>query len=202
MLQSHVSDEEIVQRCLEGEPGAWDAFVDRYIRLVLFVIRKTFMSYQGRASQEDVEDVAMDLYAHLVANDYRVLRSLQNRARAKSWLAVSARRRAKDFLTKRSIPTVSLDQAVSNRPDASPLERLIGLTPQDGGNRLDDFRRLMDEISITPRERLLISLYFYQEKSYREIAGAVGISENTVGPAIRRALDHVKEELRQKGWES
>lgn len=201
MSQTDVSDQELIQQCLRRESGAWELFVEKYFRLVVHVVRDTLKNATGRVSEADVDDLAMEVYAHILENDYQVLRNLREPYNLKGWLSVSARNRALGHATRRPARTVSLD-AFEGGPDAAPtLANALGGTTDDTADRIEALRQIIDESPLTPREMLLITLSFYERKSYREIATFLGISENTVGPALSRTLAKLREEMRRKGWE-
>jgi RNA polymerase sigma-70 factor (ECF subfamily) len=202
MLQDNESDRDLVGRCTAGDPRAWEEFLRRYRRLAAYAIRETFRRAQGRIREEDVDDVIEEVYKHLIDQDFRVLRSLKEPYNLKAWVAIVARRKARDHLRKRTIAPVSLDQPVADGLRVAPLGRLLGLAAAPSDESAEEVRRALEEASLNPKERLMISLYYFKEKSYADVAAIVGVPENSIGPTIRRALEKVKETLEKRGWVS
>ena len=67
-------DRNLLQRCLERRPGAWEDFVDRFLGLVVHVIHHTAQSRSVRISRADVEDLASDVFLAIIDDDFGVLR--------------------------------------------------------------------------------------------------------------------------------
>ncbi len=200
LMSTETSEQELVQRCLRRDPGAWEEFVRRYFRLVVHVVRETLKGASGHAAEADVDDLTMEVYAHIVEDDHRVLRNLREPFNLRGWLSVSARNRALGHATRGPAKPVSLDQLPADRIEARTLEKALG---DDGGDveRIEELRRIIDAAPLTPREMLIVTLVFYETKSYREVGTFLGISENSVGPALSRALDKIRQEMKRKGYE-
>jgi len=198
MSREPEADRELARRLARGDSGAWSEFVRRYFRLVIHVVRATLVEKTGRAAEEDVNDVAHEVYAHLVDRNCRVFTRLREPYNLKAWIAIAARRKALDFSKRRSIRTVSLDQPAGSDSRSAPLERLVG---REDGAPLDieEVRRALEQATLNPKERLMVTLAFFWDRSYSEIADVTGVPENSVGPTLSRALDKLKETLRQRG---
>ena len=106
-----MGDKELIEALRRGQNSAWSELVDRYVRLVHHVVRKTLAGYSRGRIDQDVEDITHDLFQSLVKDDYRALGTIEAPYDLKAWLAISARRRAIDFARRRKLAAVSLDQA-------------------------------------------------------------------------------------------
>lgn len=195
-FMNHVStgERELVRACVQGSPGAWSELVRRFIRLVYHVVRETLLSRTGKASREDVDDLAEDVFAHLVADRFRALATLREPYHLKSWLAVVARRKALDACKKKEIRVVSLDQPVIKDGASAPLGRFLGVEETSSVDA-EEIRMILEKTPLSGKERLLITLSYFHENTYREMAEATGMTRNSIGPTIRRALDKVKKEF-------
>ncbi len=201
LMSTETSEQELVQGCLRKDPGAWEEFVRRYFRLVVHVVRETLKGASGHASEADVDDLTMEVYAHIVEDDHRVLRNLREPFNLRGWLSVSARNRALGHATRGPAKPVSLDQIPADRVEIRPLEQALGAGGEDDAERIEALRRIIDAAPLTPREMLIVTLVFYEKKSYREVGAFLGISENSVGPALSRALGKIRQEMKKKGFE-
>lgn len=193
------TDEEFVSRCIAGDARAWKVMVDRYSRLVAHVVRQTLRSRLRSYAEDDVNDIVEDVYVHLVADDCRVLRNFRAPFNLKSWLAVSAARKALDFC-KRRRPQMSLDEKARGDGELSTVGDLIeGDDGTERSHMARDVREAFEQAPLNPKERIVLSMYFFDNCSYSEIAAVAGVSENSIGPTIHRALDKVEDVLRRKG---
>ena len=67
-------DRNLLDRCLHKKPRAWEDFVDRFMGLVLHVIRHSAQSRSLRLSPEDRDDLCAEVFLAVIRNDFAVLR--------------------------------------------------------------------------------------------------------------------------------
>jgi RNA polymerase sigma-70 factor (ECF subfamily) len=188
-------DRRLVRSLAEGDATAWSEFIRRYIRLVVHVVRETLYEKTGRATEEDIDDITEEVYAHLVDRNCRVFSQLHEPYNLKAWIATVTRRKALDHCKKRMIRSVSLDQSFEEQTVL--LERLIGQEHAAPGEK-EEIQRVLEQAPLNSKERRLITLSFFQEQSYAEISDSLRMPENSVGPTLHRALEKVKDTLRQR----
>ncbi len=187
-------DRGLVRACIGGDPEAWRVFVGRYVRLVAHVVRTTLRQARGRASEADVEDVTMRLYAHLVEGDFRVLRNLREPYHLRAWLAVSARRRAQDLMKRGGPAPLSLDWTATE--EGIPLRDEIAAGPEGASPETrDEIRTALERTSLSERERVMVKLHYFRGRSYDEISELLGIPRNSIGPTLDRAREKLRETL-------
>lgn len=181
-----MGDRELIDALRAGQNAAWARMVSLYLRLVHHVVRRTLGAY-GRASEQDVEDVAHDLFQSLVSDGYRVLGSIGEPWDLKAWLALSARRRAIDFARKRRLASVSIEQAAE--PAAEEVDDL----------RVEYRRAIADSLgSLNPKERLVVRLFYLKGLKYRDIAKITGINANSISPTLTRAVEKMQKHLTER----
>jgi len=56
-------DRELLQPCLARKAGSWEAFVDRFLGLVVHVINHTAQSRSIRLRVDDAEDLAAEVFS-------------------------------------------------------------------------------------------------------------------------------------------
>ena len=86
------TDRDLLKRCLNRKPGAWNDFVDRYLGLIYHVINHTAHSRSTPLQPEDVEDLAAEILLQIVDKDYAVLRQFREKCSFATYLTVIARR--------------------------------------------------------------------------------------------------------------
>ncbi|MGD9722560.1 MAG: RNA polymerase sigma factor [Pirellulales bacterium] len=178
-------DRNLLQRCLARKPRAWEDFVDRFMGLVVHVVNHSAHSRSLRLTPEDREDLAAQVFLAVVKDDLALLRNFRGESSLATYLTVIARRIVVAELLKQKAPSRlavagvaqlamadgSVEQRVSDREE---VERLLA--------GLDD------------AEARIVRMYHLEGKSYQEISSAVGIAENSVGPALSRAREKMRRE--------
>ena len=85
-------DRQLLQLCLEHEPRAWEAFVDRFLGLAIHVVNHTADSRGLVITPQDLEDLTADVFLTFVSDDYAVLRRFKGQSSLATYLTVVARR--------------------------------------------------------------------------------------------------------------
>jgi RNA polymerase sigma factor (sigma-70 family) len=178
--------DELLAKCLRGDKRAWDAFVDRYASVIFAAVRRALDRRRPPDREEAAEDVAQDVFLRLIRNDFRLLRNYDpERASLVTWLTIVARSTAIDFLRRKRLPTVPLDEVrppASAGPPSMPAEPTADLPAG----------------LLTARQRLVLHLLFDREMAPAEAARLLGVSQQTVRStkhkAILRLRKHFTEE--------
>ncbi|MCO6454606.1 MAG: sigma-70 family RNA polymerase sigma factor [Pirellulaceae bacterium] len=178
-------DQALVRRLVARDEAAWVEFVARYDRLlqsrILAACRET-----GRANglAELVSEISAELYAALVEQDMKVLRSYSGRSRLSTWLAVIARRVALRHVCRLSRVTARAD-----------LDACVPLAEQTSDETQRHQRLQLVALArsqLSPRDQLLLRLFYDESRSYKEIAQQLAISVNAVGPKLDRARQRLR----------
>ena len=85
-------DRNLLDRCLNNKPRAWEDFVDRYMGLVVHVINHTAQCRSLRLSTSDREDLAAEVFLAIIDNNMGVLRHFRGQSSLATYLTVIARR--------------------------------------------------------------------------------------------------------------
>lgn len=175
-----------LKACLGGSKSAWDAFVDRYARVVYAAVQRTLGAHADPCENAEVEDVAQDVFVRLVKDDYRLLRTYDPaKAALTTWLTIVARSVAVDRVRRRRLRTVPLDEApapASPAPDADEPPTAALDLPVD---------------LLTPRQRLVLQLLFDEGLSVAEAADVLGVGAQTVRSTKHKALQRLRAALRR-----
>jgi RNA polymerase sigma-70 factor (ECF subfamily) len=170
-------DRNLLDRCLNGKPRAWEDFVDRFMGLVVHVINHTAQCRSIRLSSADREDLAAEVFLAIIDRDLAVLRHFRGKSSLATYLTVVARRVVVRKLVDRHT-TVPLGDMVSHAAadDGQPEKRI---------NDQEEVGRMLDELRGS--EAAVVRMYHLEGKSYQEISRTVGMPENSVGPLLTRA---------------
>src|SRR6187397_1234709 len=176
LMEQVDSVSSLVERARDGDQGAWDALVERYLPLVCGTIARTGL-YGAEA-----EDVNQTVWLRLVEH----LDEIREPLALPGWIATTARRECIRALQKQS--------------------RLVPVDPQAGSTQLEsgssqpaldeallaDERRqaLRDGLAELPEDRRALLLLLLEDPPlpYREISARLGIPVGSIGPTRVRAL--------------
>jgi len=178
-------DRELVRRCIAGEPGCWDEFVRRTRSAILRGATVALRKFRVQ-DKESIENVHQQVYVELLRDGSRTLRGFRGDSDLEGWVAVIAMRTAYRLMRERK-PEAPLPELLPAAPTPAPgesAERAEFLDRLDAG-----FRKL------DPREAALLRLSYFEQMSYREIAGALGMPVNSVSPLLIRAKERLKKLL-------
>jgi RNA polymerase sigma-70 factor, ECF subfamily len=170
-------DRKLLDRCLNGKPGAWEDFVDRFMGLVVHVVNHTAQCRSINLSTSDREDLAAEVFLAIVDNDLAVLRHFRCKSSLATYLTVVARR-------------VVVRKLVESR-SAVPLGDMVAQAAAeetDSEQRISDHEevgRLLGELQ--GPEAAVVRMYHLEGKTYQEISHSVGMPVNSVGPLLSRA---------------
>jgi RNA polymerase sigma-70 factor (ECF subfamily) len=142
--------------------------------------RRQLLRYRGKAAAADVEDATQEVFAQLVRNDARTLRQFRQDSSLSTWLAYVVRSVCRQ-LSGRERGTQAVYEEISIPPPTEEDLPIEGLKEALAGLPLRDQR--------------LLRLFFHEGKKYREIALELGISINSVGPLLARALGAARRRL-------
>jgi len=185
-------DRFLLKNCLSQKPGAWKDLVDRFLGLFIHVVQHTGHVRSVRLSKEDVDDLCADIFVTLLADDYAILRNFRGTSSLATYLTVIARRVVIREISRRRMAeamghvdahAASLDQA-----QASHLQY------QRDQQRIEDQEEVRVMLEGLPMPDAEIVRQFHIEgRSYREISNSLNISENSIGPALSRAREKLRE---------
>jgi len=178
-----------VVRLKNREAGAWDEFVRQLHDLVHGVIRQTAARRQMKLQPSDVDDLASDVFAAAL----RSLERFRRESTLSTWLTSITRRVVQRELGRAWRVRVRGDVSHAERADTSsrpPLEDML-LTESNA--------RLEAALEQVPENlRLVLRLHYLQRRSYSEISRQLGISINSVGPALARGRDVLREIMKKE----
>jgi RNA polymerase sigma-70 factor, ECF subfamily len=188
-----VDDERIVRTLLDGEPGAWDYFVERFAGLVQAAVRRVMLGRGIRPDASDVEDIAENVFVMLLDKDGELLRRYDPRHRLGAYLAVLARTAVHRWL-RRQKAKVQLPEEVWG--EALPEEDALSISETTTHREICGAVRDSLE-GLTEREQKILRLFYYEGQDYQQIAEQLGVSVNSVGAALSRARGKLHDVLRR-----
>ena len=174
-------DARLVQRCLDGDPRAWDALLRRHERLVYAVGRS------WRLSDEDLGDVVQEVFTALVKG----LSRMRDGRTLVRWLSSTTDRIARTTALRRR-----REQALRTGDDEG-IEGLPGNDLPIGADLEQLERQAVVRLAFAGMsercQRLLHALYYEDPiPAYNELALRFGVPIGSLGPTRSRCMDKLR----------
>ncbi|GAA4850322.1 RNA polymerase sigma factor [Algivirga pacifica] len=164
-------DDIVIEKVLQGNTSAYEYIVHRYQDKVYN------LAFRLLGNQQDAEEVAQDSFVKA----YRNLSKFHYNASFGTWIYRITYNTALTFLKKRALETSSLATIEEYQ---HPLSEDLPLSTLDKKER----KRFLEEALSCLKEesRLLITLFYLQEKSVEEVAEITGMTKANVKVRIHR----------------
>lgn len=173
-MRGDASDETLVRRALAGSDGAWTKLVGRYQQRV----------YNYALRMIGHPDDALDLMQEVFVGVLRNLPGYRGDGAFAAWLFRIASYRCADYLRRRRV-AVSLDEAAWDGVDGEATGDALST---------DANRTIARALAALPAEqRHVVELKFFQEFTFDDIAGQLGISPNTAKTRLYGALRKLRQ---------
>ncbi len=186
-------DRQLLDRCLRKEPGAWNDFVDRYMGLIYHVIHHVSHARSIVLSSPDIEDIAAEIFLEIVDDDYDVLRRFKGASSLPTYLTVVARRICVKEIVKRQ-REAELGHAHAHRANVNANDE--GSTEAEAIATAEEVERMLEHLP--ERDAQVVKLYHLKYLNYRQIGKELGIPENSVGPILAKARQHLRRAAEQR----
>jgi RNA polymerase sigma-70 factor (ECF subfamily) len=183
-------DRNLLERCLQRKPRAWEDFVNRFLSPVLHVVNHTAQARGVTLIPEDREDICAEVFLAIVHHDFALLRNFRGQSSLSTYLTVIARRIVvKELLARRGA-------APGMNPPPALAEAAVDPQPavEQRVSDREEVDRLLSQLQGAEAEA--VRLYHLEGKSYHEISAAVGMPENSIGPLLSRARNKLRESER------
>lgn len=175
------NDLHLVKETLKGNQASFRTLVERYHNYVFSIAIRILNN------REEAEEAAQDAFLKA----YRGLPRFEQRSKFATWLYQIAWRTAIDRLRSRPPRSTSIDDEESTLqlPDEadSPVRQLHRKT----------VRVFIAEAlgRLKPEDAALLTLYYLNEQSVKEIAAVTGLTESNVKVKLFRLRDAMKNQL-------
>ena len=182
----NVDDLQLLEGIKDKKAPCYEILIDRYIRYVTVVVSSVS---KNNLSTQDIEEISADVFIKIWTNAEKI--SLKGET-LKPYIAKMARNMTINKIRKISNGEIlPLDEDIISTSDATPAERVISL---QNTQIINESINGLDE----PDREIFIRRYFYLEK-IAEIAGKLGINENTVATKLARSKKRLKDLLFERG---
>jgi len=184
--QVRTDDQILVDKILEGDPGAFKTLVSQHQRLVGQVV------FRMIPNETEREDLCQDIFVKV----YQNLERFRFDSKLSTWIARIAYTTCLNYLDKKK---VALYEDCS--PEGQTVDSCEGeqVGPETWAGSRQASLRVCEEIDQLPViYGTILSLYHLQDMSYAEIADILNLPDGTVKSYLFRARRMLKERLESR----
>lgn len=182
------SDEALIEETRSGSKSAYGRLMERYERLVFSV------SVSYVRNSDDALDITQDVFLRV----YQKLDLYRGDGTFKAWLVRIAHNESISWL-RRQKRNQDIDELT---PDMAPS---VGPEQEIRVVKDERWKMLLDEIGhLNPKQRMALTMRYFQEMPIREIAGVMECSEGNVKSLLFRGVDKLRNQMhsrRRTGYE-
>jgi RNA polymerase sigma-70 factor (ECF subfamily) len=185
-------DYELVQAAVDkGDQIAYAKLMSRYRDAIFFMVLKMVHN------RDDAEDLTIEAFGKAFSN----LESYSPSYAFSTWLFKIATNNTIDFIRKKKLETLSIDEPVETDKGEDYKYDLQseGLDPEEKFIK-EQRAKLMRDIleKLNPKYKMLIELRYFEELSYDEIAQRLALPLGTVKAQLYRAKELLFNILRKR----
>ncbi len=175
-------DLQMIEAVLQGNQPAFQRLVER-CQYFVFTIAMRIVK-----SREEAEEVAQDVFLKV----YKTLGQFEKKSKFSTWLYTVTWRTSIDQARRKQILTDSIDDEEGAfwqvaTPDETPLQAV------QHGDLQQQLQQAIQQLR--PEDAALITLYYLNEKSVKEIADITGLTETNIKTKLYRIRELLREYL-------
>lgn len=179
-------DRALLDACLSGADGAWEAFLGRFGSLFAFVAARSARQRGLTLAAADRDDLVADVVVECLRDDAAALRSFAGRASLATYLVVIARR----VVARRLADAARHAAPRPHHQRGRRADVMAGDETAEAANR-EHVETLLRGLEAD--EARLVRLHHLEHRSYGEISQLTGMPLNSIGPALSRAREKMKQ---------
>lgn len=175
-----IYDELLVTRCRQRDLAAWDELVDRWNDRLYYYLRRLI------DDEQDAKNTLQDVWVGAL----RGIHALRDGSRLAPWLYTIARRAAMTHFRRHL-----------SRPEDSATDLVEGASEVEGQQQQWDNAELvhfgLQRLGFNERE--VLTLFFLEDLSLKEIAELLGLPVGTVKSRLFKARNDLRRILEREG---
>lgn len=172
-MVEHQQDNIYISKVLEGDRNAFAYLVDKYKTMVYSLALRLVKD------REEAEEISQDSFIKA----YQSLASFKGKAKFSSWLYRIVYNTAISKLRQQPAGRVSLDE--SNIADTLYIESKQNYDALSAGERKKYLEKALESLDMD--EKMLVILYYYEERDLDEIATIAGLTKTNTKVKLYRA---------------
>lgn len=173
------NDKVLVQMMLEGDTKAFEALMHKHKALVYS------LCYRLMRNKEDAEEMAQDTFIKI----FQKADTFEGKSKFSTWIYTIAYRCCLNKLGLKTLQTQDIDSIEHSLEDDSDWELIS--TSIDRDETHAQIHLLLEQMKF--EDRALLTFFYFDELSIKEIAKIQGYSESKVKVGLFRARGKLKE---------
>jgi RNA polymerase sigma-70 factor (ECF subfamily) len=187
-MRAKEDDQKLVRQICKGDIASFRLLVERYKKKVYY------LAYDMTGDHHDAEDISQEVFIKV----FRFIKNFRQDAKLSSWLyQVTVNTCIDSQRKKKAKPQVLLESSQIESMHQAASRENTGLSEPEriavSGLLQERIRRMLSRVS--PRERSVFVMRYYNDLKIGEIAGILKVSVNTVKSLLSRAKKKLKKEL-------
>jgi RNA polymerase sigma-70 factor (ECF subfamily) len=186
------SDEELIAKVLGGDEKAYTVLVERHSDLVYAIVSRIVLN------EADAADVAQEAFVRA----YHALPRFRGDSKFSSWLYRIAVNRSLTHLKRAKRRAAAVDPETGAREEVAASLASCDDGPDEAVLREE--RRAIVRAAVAdlpPNYRAVVTLFYLEERSYRDVAEILGIPMGTLKTHLHRARALLREALAERDTE-
>ena len=179
-----IDENILIQRVLDGDVQSFEEIVRNYHMMAYT------LAYRVLKNREEAEELAQDVFLKV----YQSLDNFNMKSKLSTWIyRITYNASINKYKSqKRKIDTIGIDDSVEFSISSSP--------DAHHDISLKEKRKIINDsiLKLPETERIIVTLYYYEELSVKEIAEIAGISTNNVKIKLHRSRQKLYVELKDK----
>ncbi len=183
------SDQKLIANYLAGDEKLLEILIHRYLKPIYSFV------YRYVGNEQEAEDITQEVFVKA----WRNLKKFDRNKSFKTWIFTIAKNTSIDWLRKKK--TIPFSEFENEKGENKFIERLADPTSL--------FDELLERVGIeemldaainqlAPKYRMVLFLRYNDHFTFREIAGILGESLNTIKTRHRRSIAILRKLLKEK----
>lgn len=196
-----MSDKELVNRCIQKDPLAWNEFVSRYSGLVYWAIENRLKRWDYLYRPEDTEEILQNVFLSLWKKDK--LEQVKSLEKIAGWLVIISGNEAVSYLRGQRLQlppgAISIFEEIIIKDQAFTLADMLPFSPKNPLAEKETEDLITAEIeALAPKEKIILKLNVLYDKKYREIAEMLDMPIGSVSTTLKNIKAVLKKRLSKK----
>ena len=177
----HTEEQAYIERVRKGDSASYAFLVNKYKNMAFTVALKIFNN------REDAEDIIQESFLKA----YQQIHTFENKSKFSTWFYTIVYRTALSKLPRNKVEFFTVDDEAHENFAIDETS-----TPAESLEIRDEQEYVKDAIQRLPQsEALLITLYYLNENSLKEIEEITGLNMNNIKIKLFRARKKLEQEL-------
>ena len=198
------SEKELLNACIQGSKEAWDAFVEKYTKLIYHTIYRTLEYHNVDHLSQDSSDIHNSVFSSLLDDDFKKLKQYKgkNGCTVPSWLRKVTSNFTLNYIKKQKKYKPIEDDTTDN---VDVIERVSDPQQQPGEELLkkefEEMRKKLVKVlvkDLNANDKLFLELSYEEKLPPEEIAEILGVAVNNVYSKKNRIIEKLKKTAKKK----